>query len=83
MIQLYQFPLSHYCEKVRWALDYKRIPYKIKNLLPGPHLLTIKKIAPKTTVPVIVDAGQVVQDSTQIISYLDAREPIKPHAAGS
>ncbi|MET1082785.1 MAG: glutathione S-transferase N-terminal domain-containing protein, partial [Burkholderiales bacterium] len=23
MISLYQFQSSHFCEKVRWALDYK------------------------------------------------------------
>jgi len=25
MIKLYQFQFSHYCEKMRWALDYKGI----------------------------------------------------------
>ena len=34
---LYQFPISHYCEKVRWAMDYKKLEYKAKNLLPGLH----------------------------------------------
>ncbi|HKX12345.1 MAG TPA: glutathione S-transferase N-terminal domain-containing protein, partial [bacterium] len=34
---LYQFPISHYCEKARWALAFKEIPYRIVNLAPGLH----------------------------------------------
>ena len=39
MIELYQFPLSHFCEKARWALDYKSIAYRPVNLLPGFHTM--------------------------------------------
>jgi Glutathione S-transferase, N-terminal domain len=31
MIQLYQFPFSHFCEKARWALDYKSIAYGLST----------------------------------------------------
>lgn len=75
---LYQFPLSHYCEKARWALDYKGVPYELRNLIPGPHLLTVKRLAPQTSVPVLVHEGEVVQDSTEIIHYLDRKFPEKP-----
>ena len=37
-IVLYQFPISHYCEKVRWALAYKSISYQKINLLPVANL---------------------------------------------
>src|SRR5690606_11485280 len=36
---VYQFPISHYCEKTRWQLDHKGMPYQIRNLLPGAHRL--------------------------------------------
>ena len=37
---LWHIPLSHYNEKVRWALDYKRIPHRRRSLLPmGPRSL--------------------------------------------
>ena len=75
MITLYQFPISHYCEKVRWALDYKKIPYQTVNWIPGPHLFKAKKIAKKTSVPIIKDGEIVVQDSTNIINYLDQKYP--------
>ena len=32
---LWQLELSHYNEKVRWALDHKRIPHRRRALLPA------------------------------------------------
>ncbi len=75
MLKLYQFSISHYCEKVRWALDFKGLPYQKINLVPGPHLFQIKKLAAHSTVPVLVDGANVVQDSTKIISYLEEKYP--------
>jgi glutathione S-transferase len=73
MIELYQFYFSHYCEKARWALDYKGIPYRPKNLLPGLHVKIAKALAPKTCLPIISDGQTVVQDSTEIITFLDEK----------
>ena len=70
-LMLHQFPISHYCEKVRWALDHKKLPYRLKNELPGPHLKRMKNIAPMSSVPVLRDGKTVVQGSANIISYLD------------
>jgi len=77
-IILYQFPISHYCEKALWALDYKHLPYQTNNLIPGPHMRVIKKMAPLTSVPVIKDQNKIVQDSTSIIDYLDKEYPKHP-----
>ena len=87
MIELYQFPFSHFCEKVRWALDYKGVGYRPVNLLPGFHFRQLAKLAPKTCVPVLRDGAIVVQDSSAIIDYLDqkyaipALTPSDPNAA--
>jgi len=35
---LWQPQISRYVEKVRWALDYKRVPHIRQSLLPGLHL---------------------------------------------
>jgi glutaredoxin len=78
MIQLFQFPFSHYCEKARWALDYKGIPFQTVNLLPGFHLRTVRKLAPKTSVPLLRDDGMVVQDSSAIVDYLESTYPNPP-----
>ena len=44
MLSLYQFPISHYCEKIRRALDYEKLDYRVVNLLPGFHASTAKRI---------------------------------------
>jgi len=77
-ITLYQFPISHYCEKVRWALDYKAVPYRIRNLLPGQHIKFIRGVAPRSHVPVIECDGEYVQGSAAIISWLDEHYPGRP-----
>lgn len=79
-IQLYQFAISHFSEKVRWALDYKGVSYQPKFLLPGMHVKTIRGLTGQrvTSVPVLVDDGRVVQGSGAIIDHLDAVFPDKP-----
>lgn len=77
-LKLYQFPISHYCEKTRWNLDAKGIPYVIENLIPGPHRFVTKRLTKggRATVPVLVDRGTVVTDSTDIALHLE-----KAHAS--
>lgn len=76
MLELYQFPFSHFCEKARWALDYKRVSYRVVNLLPGLHAHAVKKVAPQSCVPVlVVDRGTAIQESSAIINYLDRSHP--------
>lgn len=74
-MQLLEFPHSHYCEKARWALEYKGIPYERVAILPGFHLFTVRRYAPKTSVPVLLDSGVNVQGSGEIIDYLDKLHP--------
>src|SRR5271166_2381107 len=78
MVKLYQFQFSHYCEKARWALDFKGIRYEHQNLLPGLHVRVARKLAPKSCLPILVDGGSIVQDSSAIISFLDQRYPDHP-----
>lgn len=68
-------PISHYCEKVRWALDRQRVPYREDGHAPGLHMLTTLPITHlrSRTVPILIDAGQVIADSTQILAHLSAR----------
>ena len=75
MLELYQFPISHYCEKVRWALQYKGLPYRTINLLPGLHLLRTQGLAPASSVPILRHGKTTIQGSAAIISYLDGQFP--------
>jgi glutathione S-transferase len=73
MLKLYTFNISHFSEKARWTLDYEGIPYEERVLLPGPHQLVTRRIAPRTHVPVLEHDGQYVQGSSAIIDYVAAR----------
>lgn len=77
MIKLYQFPISHYCEKIRWALDFKGLEHEVVNLLPGLHTKTTKKLARYSSVPVLTDGENTIQNSREIITYLDENYPEK------
>jgi len=76
-MDLYQFPISHFCEKARWALDYKGVEWRPTTLLPGLHVRTATRLGGKSTVPILVDRGRAIQGSGAIIDYLDARVPAR------
>ncbi|MDI9244165.1 glutathione S-transferase family protein [Marinobacter sp. CHS3-4] len=78
-LKLYQFAISHFCEKARWALDFKGLNYQSIMLLPGQHVGTMKKLgADKSSVPVLVHDGQGIQGSARILDYLDETFPERP-----
>ncbi len=75
MIRLYTFVVSHFSEKARWALDWKRVPYAERQLTPGLHRRSLQRLAPRSTVPVLDDDGRVTQGSSAIIDYAERRWP--------
>jgi glutathione S-transferase len=76
---LWQLEISHFNEKVRWALDYKRIPHIRRSLLPGPHALKAKRLTGDTdTTPVLTLDGSSIGDSTRIIGVIENRWPQPP-----
>ncbi|NUN15085.1 MAG: glutathione S-transferase [Myxococcales bacterium] len=76
--KLYQFSISHYCEKTRWNLDAKGLDYEIVELLPLWHRIILWRIGGGTTVPVLQDGDKVIADSTRIANYLDDTYPERP-----
>ena len=75
MFELYDFRFSHYSEKARWALDFKGIPYTSRHLLPGFHLRPARKLAPHSCLPILEADGTMIQDSTEIINFLEQTFP--------
>jgi glutathione S-transferase len=75
MLTLYQFPISHYCEKVRWALEYKNLEYKKVNLLPGLHAKKAKKLSSVSALPILIHDKNIIHESCEIITYLDHTFP--------
>jgi glutathione S-transferase len=77
---LWQIDISHYAEKVRWALEYKGVDHGRRSLLPGSHIpiaLALTRGA-QPTVPVLQIDGRGIGDSTEIIAALEARYPEPP-----
>ena len=74
---LWQLELSHYNEKVRWALDFKRIPHLRRSLLPGVHTAVARRLTggAVSTTPVLTLDGRSIGDSTRIIEALEQRWP--------
>ena len=68
---LITIPLSHYCEKARWALDRVALPYREE-----PHAPLLHRLATRGddggTVPVLVHGGSRFVDSTDILKHADA-----------
>lgn len=75
---LYQFPISHFCEKTRWVLDYKGLPYRIYNQLPGLHMPVNLFRTGRTTVPILVEDGTAIRGSHAIALHLETAKGTKP-----
>ena len=75
MIRLWHLDVSHYNEKARWALDYKRVPHRRRAVPPGVHFALALGMARQLTLPVVTFDGQAVGDSTAIIAELERRFP--------
>jgi len=73
--RLITFRISHYCEKVRWALDRLSFPYVEECHLPPLHRLKTTVVG-GSSVPVLVTQTQVFKDSADILKYLDTVAPL-------
>ncbi|MBD1913948.1 MULTISPECIES: glutathione S-transferase family protein [unclassified Leptolyngbya] len=78
MLELYQFELSHYCEKIRLILDYKGLPYRKVEVTPGIGQLEVFRMSGQRQVPVLKDGSEVIADSTAIAEYLERKYPDRP-----
>ena len=51
---LWHISVSHYNEKARWALDYKRIPHRRRGLPAGVHMLAALLLTRGETVTFLI-----------------------------
>jgi glutathione S-transferase len=76
--ELIQFPYSHYNEKARWALDWKRIPHVRTDLLPGPHAPFVRRLTGQTQTPLLRLDGRLLHGSARILAELERHQPEPP-----
>jgi glutathione S-transferase len=72
--ELITIPISHYCEKVRWALDHLGVQYIERSHMPPFHRSATKKHG-GGAVPVLATDNGPIQDSDAILRFLDQRHP--------
>jgi glutathione S-transferase len=76
---LWHIEVSHYNEKVRWALDYKGVSHTRRAPLPGIlHPVVALAKSRKPFLPILDLDGRSISDSTQIIEELERRWPDPP-----
>src|SRR3954469_22027180 len=75
---LWHLEISHYNEKARWALDYKRVPHARRAVRPGLQELTARRLRAGRTVPILAMNGRTIGDSTTIIEEVEQRWPEPP-----
>jgi glutathione S-transferase len=74
MITLYQFEISPYCDKVRRAMTYKGVEFRIQEMLFSQQEENLR-ISPTHKFPVIEHEGERVVDSTDIAYWLEEKFP--------
>jgi glutathione S-transferase len=74
---LWHFPISHFNEKARWALDYKRIPHRRQALGPS-YVLRAYLATGRATLPVLFLDGKAIGDSSRILEALERHQPDPP-----
>jgi glutathione S-transferase len=72
---LWHIAISHYSEKVRWALEHKQVVYERRAPPPGLHIPVALWLTRGRafTLPILEVEGRPVADSTAIIATLEAR----------
>lgn len=78
MLELYQWELSQYSEKVRLILDYKGLAYRKIEVTPGIGQVDLFRLTGQRQVPVLKDGNKYIADSTAIAKYLDLEYPDRP-----
>ena len=66
---LLTLPPSHFCECARWGLDHAGLPYREVPLAAGLHAMTVRSMAPLSTLPLLRTAEVVVQGSDRILDW--------------
>jgi glutathione S-transferase len=75
MLRLVTIPISHYCEKARWALERAGIPYREERHVQAIHRIAARRAGGGATVPVLVTPEGALGESEKILVWIDERTP--------
>lgn len=74
-LRLITIPMSHYCEKTRWAIERLGLTYHEERHLQGFHYPRTYWVSRNLKVPVLIDSERIIVDSTAILKHLDGYTP--------
>jgi glutathione S-transferase len=72
-LRLITIPISHFCEKARWALELAELPYREERHLQVIHWAHVWRAGHGWTAPVLVTPKGALRESAQIVRFADAR----------
>jgi glutathione S-transferase len=75
VVRLITIPISHYCEKARWALQRAGLRYREERHVQGIHRFAARRAGGGPTVPVLVTEDAVLRESGEILEWVDGRTP--------
>ena len=75
MLRLVTIPISHYCEKARWALARADLEYREERHVQGIHRIASKRAGGHGTTPVLVTPEGSLGESEEILRWVDERLP--------
>jgi glutathione S-transferase len=70
-LTLVTIPISHFCEKARWALDRAGIDYVEERHVQGPSRIASKRAGGTGTTPVLITGRGSLIDSEDIVAFAD------------
>jgi len=76
--RLLHFRVSHFNEKVRWALDHKRWPHVREAQVPGFHVPRVRWLSGQNRIPVLQIDGHVLVGSNHILAEIERLRPDPP-----
>jgi glutathione S-transferase len=75
MRRLITIPISHYCEKARWALDFAGLPFAEEAHVQVVHWFAVRRARGTRTAPVLVCEEGVFPESGSIVGYAARHAP--------
>jgi glutathione S-transferase len=75
VLRLITIPISHYCEKARWALERAGFAYREERHIQLVHRFYARHAGGGATVPVLVTPDGALGDSALILDWVDERTP--------
>ena len=73
--RLITIPISHYCERARWALEHCQVEFEEERHLQVLHRRSVRRAGADHSVPVLVSGDQCVADSADIVAFADSLAP--------